>query len=351
MLSSNEREKLFHIMDSDGDTELCFAEFVSSIAAIKKTETRCFEDPGFSERAFPVGTRVRLTEISKNDSRAWEETLEALDAAALKETWKQILNLLDTTFARETFDESARAFLQTVDVDQSGEVDSEELSGGFQALGLSLNDRQLRVFRGDISGDSNKALTLDEFISRVRVERKKIEANKNEAIKRQAADLLKRSNSILSSLGDEVSDFAISGCDSRRTLEQVVSMCAERVASRLMLEAKQSSGLASTAKEIDDLAQMFRNILRSEICWYNPKMESQFTERLTHDETEPVAETENDGPPEKERRKGRKVHFQITESAHSMKNDAFGNPRRRTVISQSKTANPRRASSPIGSRF
>lgn len=225
MLNSSDREKLFHIMDSDGDTELCFAEFVSSIAAIKKTETRCFEDPGFSERAFPVGTRVRWTEISKNDSSVWKEAMEALDAAALKETWKQILNLLDTTFARETSDESARAFLQSVDVDQSGEVDSEELSEGFQALGLSLDDRQLRVFRGDISGgDSNKALTLEEFISRVRVERKKIEANKNEAIKRQAADLLKRSNSILSCLGDEVCDFAISGCDSRRTLEEVVCM-------------------------------------------------------------------------------------------------------------------------------
>ena len=32
MLNSSDREKLFHIMDSDGDTELCFAEFVSSIA-------------------------------------------------------------------------------------------------------------------------------------------------------------------------------------------------------------------------------------------------------------------------------------------------------------------------------
>ena len=86
--------------------------------------------------------------------RIKRRTAVALDQSIRDEAWKQILWYLDTTFQGKTDEESAKSFFETVDIDKSGEVDSEELSQSFRALGILMDDRQTMVFKEGLPGGS-----------------------------------------------------------------------------------------------------------------------------------------------------------------------------------------------------
>mmetsp|Transcript_56550 Transcript_56550/g.128212 ORF Transcript_56550/g.128212 Transcript_56550/m.128212 type:complete len:190 (+) Transcript_56550:1-570(+) len=94
-LNDEQTEALFHIMDTDGSSELGFAEFVLFIAVIKKMEGQCKADPSYAKELFQ-GAHTKFTPVSGGGVRRQSSSIPAEKDLILQDV------------QRRTSDQSAR---------------------------------------------------------------------------------------------------------------------------------------------------------------------------------------------------------------------------------------------------
>ena len=100
-------EAIFHLMDSDGQTDIHYGELVMFTVAVKQIELRCEKDPQWAKRAFPEGIGRYVSDdgakINTPDGKlfahlddatyrrqAWVRAVNQLDQETLSEVWAKV---------------------------------------------------------------------------------------------------------------------------------------------------------------------------------------------------------------------------------------------------------------------
>jgi len=201
-----------------------------------------------------------------------------------REAWSEILHYLDTAYPDETEEGKVKLFFEAIDTDGSNQVDPDELSRALMALGVFADDIQTKAFKGSIGSVALRAgladlgkgadVSLDQFTRMVKVERIEYAQAKREKKKAEVGELLRRFSSLVERNEADVPAGTFLQHDLSEWLpEEVVSMCAERVASRMMLDVRRKGGILAPTEEYEGKVTLARSIgaaVQRELRWLDP---------------------------------------------------------------------------------
>eukprot|EP00615_Pteridomonas_danica_P014929 CAMPEP_0114380898 /NCGR_PEP_ID=MMETSP0102-20121206/3134_1 /TAXON_ID=38822 ORGANISM="Pteridomonas danica, Strain PT" /NCGR_SAMPLE_ID=MMETSP0102 /ASSEMBLY_ACC=CAM_ASM_000212 /LENGTH=506 /DNA_ID=CAMNT_0001536289 /DNA_START=2253 /DNA_END=3770 /DNA_ORIENTATION=- len=218
---------LFQLMDVDGDSYICYDEFISFVTTIKTMEYVSRVDPDFAVKAFPYDMVSRSdTMIEKN---VWKRSMQRMDYYAIEEAWNILLALKgehhegDSDEDEEGDDDGlkrVKELFDNFDVDGNKQIDIEELSEGLIDMRILMNQRQIKMFSEQMDLDGDGFVSLSEFEVQLHHQRelqiRKGLSNEKEEIK---AMIRRLSNKVSPSAAAPMQSFADAAAAARAALQ------------------------------------------------------------------------------------------------------------------------------------
>ncbi len=157
---AKELRKLMQEVDTSGDNEVDFVEFVEMMDNGRKQGgalANIFYDMAARHDRMAAERRHELIRKREKELRSKEaERNKRLKKAAMRAEAMKRLTAKEKTAAQKSF--------ELIDVDNSGALDEEELHAAFKALGLKLKEREVRRIFKKVDIDGDGTLDLDEFL-------------------------------------------------------------------------------------------------------------------------------------------------------------------------------------------
>jgi len=135
--------------------------------------------PAALKIALPVAASIAFISILETllsakvvddlEGQAAEGGIDEIEEAAWDEVFKtgSAFSALADMCAADADDDQinakAKEIFESIDVDGSGEIDTDELQGGLASMGVSLSDAQVTVLMSQADIDGNKLIDLGEF--------------------------------------------------------------------------------------------------------------------------------------------------------------------------------------------
>jgi Ca2+-binding EF-hand superfamily protein len=218
-------KKLMDEVDSDGSGEIDFVEFVEMMDRGRAGELSSV----FYQLAHKHSMMVesKRAEVMKKRQLEIKKRVKENEKRSMKITMraeaKKKLSKIELAAAKAAFD--------TIDVDESGSLDDEELKEAFVAIGVKMTAKEVRKMRKNIDIDNDGVLDKDEFI--IAIARLKYSAKHGRAIQ------------MLSEMSSKLSKNA----DARMHLQKMKQQKLEARQREIQAAADRASMRAATRKK------------------------------------------------------------------------------------------------------
>ena len=121
-----------------------------------------------------INARMKIAVVRDNRGKAITDTMSSSELAEYakisEKTWGKVLKIAEEK--KGSWLKNVTALFRHMDKDNSGTVSIVELAKGLKYLGIKLNAAQIVAFRDDIDADADGEVSLEEFITAVRIRMK-----------------------------------------------------------------------------------------------------------------------------------------------------------------------------------
>jgi Ca2+-binding EF-hand superfamily protein len=161
-LSPDQGESLYQSMDTNGNADVSFDEFIHFIATIKKIEKRCKNDPVYQNKKFGEDAFKMIKTVTERSK--WNGAMARANHESVELAWDEIFTVLNGEDGNSPR-EKAMSLFRTIDSDKSGEIDEEELILGLASCGCHMTKAQVHSFIADVDSNEDGQLSFEEFVS------------------------------------------------------------------------------------------------------------------------------------------------------------------------------------------
>jgi len=272
-LDREHTDALFHLMDMDANSELDFPEFIMAVMVVKQIEKRCKDDDDFRRSSFPDSVfnqaDMDASSVSNRKLATWTLAVKQMDEVTLEDAWIMIFKFLGEGDGEAGEEHGCnpeqtrkmKQMFEAYDVDGNLSLDSKEITNGLISFGVHINERQSVALIKSMDENGDGCVSFEELmlmVGKVRRHQLAAKSDQNEADTIKVLDNLEPGmGSRLSEIresqgftsfekngrvsGGRVSDGKGSNDgsldDNDKSLEEVIEICAQRIANRMVFES------------------------------------------------------------------------------------------------------------------